>query len=247
MDRPRLQTAPVGLRRWDPDDLTPPWRAWLEDPGSLPPGVRCVGPSVYELPELFSESFLARLTAEVQQGLAESRGPEATLGPPNSMHRAGFVLAERGLGVLLDQLGEVLLGPLGRRLYPRRDLGEVVAVHGFVAHYGPEGDRALDFHVDESDLTLTLCLGDVFEGSAVYFEGLRCGAHLQTPARPEECFQYIPTPGAALVHLGAHRHGVRPILAGARTSVILWARSSGPGGGIAHGRLGPCPAWCGLH
>jgi hypothetical protein len=65
--------------------------------------------------------------------------------------------------------------------------------------------------------------------------------------QPEEPFDYTPTPGAALLHLGAHRHGVRPIASGSRTSMILWARGDSPHEGVAHGRAGPCPTWCGVH
>jgi hypothetical protein len=45
--------------------------------------------------------------------------------------------------------------------------------HGFIVEYELGKDSKLDFHVDEADVTLNLCLGKEFKGGDLYFAGIR--------------------------------------------------------------------------
>jgi hypothetical protein len=45
--------------------------------------------------------------------------------------------------------------------------------HGFIVEYEIGKDSKLDFHVDDADVTLNLCLGQEFKGGALYFAGAR--------------------------------------------------------------------------
>ena len=85
-------------------------------------------------------------------------------------------------------------------------------------------DLELGFHVDSSDVTLNVCLGRQFEGGGLFFRGVRCAAHQQGPARPEEEVSYAHTPGIAILHRGKHRHGAHRITRGERHNLILWCR-----------------------
>jgi hypothetical protein len=47
-----------------------------------------------------------------------------------------------------------------------------VAVDGrFVVEYGADKDKKLDWHVDDSDVTLNVCLGKEFVGGDLVFSG----------------------------------------------------------------------------
>jgi hypothetical protein len=98
--------------------------------------------------------------------------------------------------------------------------------HGFIVEYAVDRDRSLGFHVDDSELTLNVCLGTEFTGGELFFRGVRCALHQQTPAMPHEKFDYCHRVGHGVIHLGRHRHGALPLLSGRRTNLIVWCRSS---------------------
>jgi len=116
--------------------------------------------------------------------------------------------------------------------------------HGFIVEYAPRKDRALGFHVDDSEITLNLCLGTAFEGGDLFFRGPRCPSHQQGASAPEEYFQYRHEAGIAVMHIGRHRHGALPLTAGRRANLILWCRSSAF---RATTNLTECQPFCARH
>lgn len=116
--------------------------------------------------------------------------------------------------------------------------------HGFAVEYALDKDRKLDFHVDDSEVTLNVCLGVDFEGGELYFGGLRCPLHQQEPPKPEEQFLCAHEVGLGLLHLGRHRHAATPIRSGRRVNLILWCKSSQ---WRQVENLLVCPPWCGVH
>lgn len=44
------------------------------------------------------------------------------------------------------------------------------------------------FHVDDSEVTLNVCLGKQFSGGELYFRGIRCDKHVNSGSRPEVCW-----------------------------------------------------------
>ena len=97
--------------------------------------------------------------------------------------------------------------------------------HAFLVSYALGKDRDLSFHVDQSDVTLNVCLGRKFEGGGLYFRGVRCGMHTNTPTADEEEVTYSHRPGVAILHRGHHRHGAHKITSGERHNLILWCRA----------------------
>ncbi len=84
-------------------------------------------------------------------------------------------------------------------------------------------DRKLDFHVDDSAVTLNVCLGTEFTGGQLYFGGIRCAAHVgSTPPKDDEEIYLDHQIGTACIHLGNHRHRALPITSGRRLNLILW-------------------------
>lgn len=84
-------------------------------------------------------------------------------------------------------------------------------------------DRKLDFHVDDSAVTLNVCLGKEFTNGQLYFGGVRCSSHTaNTLPRADEEIYVEHQVGTACFHLGNHRHRALPITNGRRFNLILW-------------------------
>jgi hypothetical protein len=199
-------------------------------------------PGIVEL-ALFSPEYAEALLHEIAafEHWCRHRGASPTR--PNSMNSYGVVLAELGLESAMDELVYAWLLPLTKHAFPEHAGASLDYQHAFVVEYAEGGDTDLGFHVDDSEVTLNACLGLAFEGAEVYFRGARCDAHRDAPAGDAESWQWQPAPGRAILHAGAHRHGVHPLRSGRRVNLIVWARSS------RHRRARPAPhagpaAWC---
>lgn len=46
------------------------------------------------------------------------------------------------------------------------------------------------FHVDDSEVTLNVCLGEQFSGGELFFRGVRCEKHVNVESQPEVCILY---------------------------------------------------------
>jgi hypothetical protein len=197
---------------------------------------RAAGDGLWALPVLSAPARWA-LLAELEAAEAARRAGRFAGGAPNSMHSYGVLLSDLGLEGLGFGLAKAAVEPLIGR-FPGVE-GPVVDAHAFAVSYGRDRDEDLGLHVDDSTLTLTLCLGCTFTGGEVVFEGARCPAHRQGPCWPDERQAWAPRPGLGLVHRGAHRHHVRPVGLGRRVSLVVWARVA------RRDELAGCAPWCG--
>ena len=230
----------------------PTFLAAAGDPDRLVALARPVHPGLWILPVL-DPVWCEALRDEVVAYRAWAARAGVRVEAPNSMNRYGLILDGAREGdeaqnpPLLDlaPLRQALL-PLTARLFPEVGGAALDDHHGFVVSYALEGDRALDFHADDAEVTLNLCLGGGFAGGDLWFEGRRCLRHLDAPTRPEEHVIYAHTPGVALLHAGAHRHGAHAITAGRRENLILWMRAGGlrAAHDPALGFGDACPPWC---
>ena len=219
------------------DGLQPELRAVLADGsgGEVPQLLREVGEGVWSL-DLLTTTGCEALLGEVDRRAAALPSSAA----PNSMHAYGSTLADLGLGELARALREELVAPVGARHFASLGGSRLTAEHGFLAEYCSGADEELGYHVDDSVVTLNLCLGEEFSGTELYFRGVRCDAHRQTPWTPSEAFELDHEPGRAILHAGRHRHGVHPIRRGRRRNLILWCQDPG-----ASRRMATCGPWCG--
>ena len=178
---------------------------------------------VYSFP-LLSPSFVDTLRAYIQAltALAKAKN-DPRLG---QLGRRPFELDSIGLSWLNDLLLHLVMRPIARHLFQSTEyLGELDWRHGFIAGYsatqqvGTPRER-LVAHTDDSEVTLNVGLGNLFDGGHVEFHGLRGNAD-QT-----QVFGSIaPRPGVALMHVGRHLHGVTQVTKGDRFALIVWARS----------------------
>ena len=201
--------------------------------------VREVEPRVYSL-RLLSPAACRGLLGELDRRREELAARGGTTRSPNSMHDYGATLSDLGLEDLARELRSVWVAPLAALLFGDVGGAQLDGEHAFLAEYERGGDEDLGFHVDDSAMTLNLCLGEDFSGSELYFEGLRCDVHRQTWATPGETFEYRHEPGVAILHAGRHRHGVLPLRRGKRRNLILWCQSS-----EAKAAAASCQPWCG--
>jgi len=173
------------------------------------------------LPKDFCDLFIEELKNFDKFG--DDQGLE--LQRPNSMNNYGAILDDFGFSDCMNGLLRKLMNPLSKIFYPH--IGDTLdGHHGFIVSYEMGKDRKLSFHVDESEVTLNLCLGKEFEKGSLYFGGVRCLQHQQLEPKEEDNFTFNHTPGVAILHLGKHRHLANPILSGERHNLILWCRSS---------------------
>ncbi|CAH9104796.1 unnamed protein product [Cuscuta epithymum] len=145
---------------------------------------------------------------------------------PNTMNKFGAVLDDFGMENMLDKLMEDFIRPISRVFFSEVGGSTLDTHHGFVVEYGIDRDVDLGFHVDDSEVTLNVCLGKQFSGGELFFRGVRCEKHVNTETQPEEIFDYSHVPGRAVLHRGRHRHGARATTAGQRINLLLWCRSS---------------------
>jgi len=157
---------------------------------------------------------------------------------PNTMNNYGAILDNFGFKKPLDDLMINIINPLASVFYPR--VGTLDNHHGFIVEYQIGKDTKLDFHVDDSEVTLNLCLGKQFLNGELYFGGVRCHLHQQTDPKQGEDVYVSHQPGIGLLHLGKHRHAARKISSGHRINLILWCRSSS----FRNKQTQSCPDWC---
>ncbi|XP_026459955.1 uncharacterized PKHD-type hydroxylase At1g22950-like [Papaver somniferum] len=148
---------------------------------------------------------------------------------PNLMNKYGAVLDDFGFETMLEKLMDDFVRPISKVFFP--EVGgstdsTLDSHHGFVVEYGKDRDVDLGFHVDDSELTLNVCLGRQFSGGDLYFRGIRCDKHVNTEYQPEESFDYSHVIGHAVLHSGRHRYGARATRSGHRINLLVWCRSS---------------------
>ncbi|KAM7487684.1 hypothetical protein LguiB_025168 [Lonicera macranthoides] len=145
---------------------------------------------------------------------------------PNTMNKYGAVLDDFGLETMLGKLMEDFIRPISKVFFPEVGGATLDSHHGFVVEYGMDRDVDLGFHVDDSEVTLNVCLGKEFSGGELFFRGVRCDKHVNTETQSEEILDYSHVAGRAVIHRGRHRHGARATTSGHRINLLLWCRSS---------------------
>ncbi|KAF8022548.1 hypothetical protein BT93_F0153 [Corymbia citriodora subsp. variegata] len=176
--------------------------------------------------EMFQPQFCKLLLSEVEHFEEWVNEVRFRIMRPNTMNKYGAVLDDFGLETMLDKLMEGFVRPISKVFFPEVGGSTLDSHHGFVVEYGKDRDVDLGFHVDDSEVTLNVCLGKQFSGGELFFRGTRCDKHVNTGTHSEEIFDYSHAPGRALLHRGRHRHGARATTSGHRINLLLWCRRS---------------------
>ena len=248
---PNHSVKPLTLADWTPIDeaLYSDWtpllsaeiRDWLNGVSQIPI-LEILGPDIYSV-QLFSEAGCQRLCQELRAFDKWARTHQVDVSQPNSMHQYGLILEHIHMQSAAQTLVSVL-EPLWSDRFPEVGSNTLDGLHSFLVSYSKMGgDSDLGFHVDNSEVTLNITIQDANEGAEIYFQGRRCEHHRQGPHRDHESLVFKHQLGAMMIHTGAHRHGVLPIVSGHRKSIIMWLSSSQ----YRQGSQGECESWCGDH
>ncbi|MCO5597706.1 hypothetical protein L7F22_051787 [Adiantum nelumboides] len=199
------------------------------------------GPLLYSF-DMLQPHICNLLLQEVQHFETWLHQSNMQKSPPNSLSSAGVVLDDIGLNPVLQTLMQQCVAPLVPVLFPQLGQAPLDSHHGYVVTHCENLEPSIGCHIDNSEVTLNVSLSKAEEGGELFFKGVRCVQHLDDPERDLEVAEYTHVPGRALLHLGKHRHGARPVLKGKRTNLVLWCRSSKfrestPG-------IFVCPPWC---
>jgi hypothetical protein len=90
-----------------------------------------------------------------------------------------------------------IIEPISKVLFPELMKNDFQSHHSFLIKYKIGEDISLKTHVDQSDITLNLCLGKEFTGGEVYFKGLK-------GENEDKYFEYHSFVGNAILHVGNH-------------------------------------------
>ncbi|KAK7280409.1 hypothetical protein RJT34_25473 [Clitoria ternatea] len=176
--------------------------------------------------EMLQPQFCEMLMSEVDHFERWVHETKFRIMRPNTMNKYGAVLDDFGLEPMLDRLMNEFICPLSRVFFNEIGGSTLDSHHGFIVEYGVNRDVDLGFHVDDSEVSLNICLGKAFSGGELFFRGIRCDEHVNSESQPGEIFDYCHVPGHAILHSGRHRHGARPTTSGSRMNLIIWCRSS---------------------
>jgi len=168
--------------------------------------------------DLFTPEFCQKLIEEVEH--FQSMDGIIKVNRPNSMNNYGAILEEMGFSPMLDELLRNYLRPLVVVAFPDWETENLDSHHSFVVEYKIGKDLNLERHMDESTITLNICLGKEFQGGTVYFKGMR--GHESEKTENVEVQHNV---GRAILHVGQHYHGANNIESGHRFNLILWLRS----------------------
>ncbi len=94
------------------------------------------------------------------------------------------MLTELGFKTWADEFSDKVLRVLGSVAFFPWGASSIGSQHSFTITYVKGEDEQISRHIDESEVTLNICLGGLFEGAEVEFEkqrddeapgsGLRC-------------------------------------------------------------------------
>ncbi|KAJ0247642.1 2-oxoglutarate and iron-dependent oxygenase domain-containing protein ICU11 [Hirschfeldia incana] len=180
-------------------------------------------PGIYTF-DVFKPQFCQMLIAEVENMEKWFHYSKSSMMRPTTINKFGVVLDDFGLDGMLQKLLEDFISPISQVLFPEVCGTSLDSHHGYAIEYGKYRDTDLGFHVDDSEVTLNVCLGNQFSGGELYFRGVRCDNHVNSEIK--ENYDYSQVPGRAVLHHGRHRHGARAITCGRLVNLVMWCRSS---------------------
>ena len=143
----------------------------------------------------------------------------------NSMHYDAIMVDQIGLKPLVNSFVRLCVDEISSEILPEMLRQPFDNIHSYVVRYSDQLDRELGFHVDNSLLTINLCLNDGFLGSELVFEGERCPSHIDTLCAESERVCIEHKKGFMVLHHGKNRHYVNSIISGERYNLIIWCQN----------------------
>jgi len=198
------------------------------------PECKVEAPGIISFPA-FTDEFCEALVAEVKHYKSLDMPGRA----PNSMNNYGLILNEVGMRPVFSALLREVFLPLGAKTFGD-EADRARTIHGistgtenwggsslddhhtFVVLYQTDGDKHLDMHIDECDVTFNFAITshEHFEGSDLTFCGM-----FDADTHRKYHYEYKHVKGRCVLHSGKRRHGALDIEKGERASLIMWTKS----------------------
>ncbi|RWS14885.1 2-oxoglutarate and iron-dependent oxygenase domain-containing protein 2-like isoform X1 [Dinothrombium tinctorium] len=138
---------------------------------------------------------------------------------PNTMNKYGILLNEIGFDDFLTSMRNIV-SQISNIFYADWGGKDLDSQKAFTVHYKEGQDLELATHFDNSEITLNICVGNVFTGGELFFLNNRDCYDVNSIIR------FIHDIGRGVLHLGNQLHGAMPIESGERYNIIFWMRSS---------------------
>jgi hypothetical protein len=134
-------------------------------------------------------------------------------------------------GNFFDKMMVRFLQPLAWCCYGEDRSNPFVWQHSFLVKYEIGKELRQHTHVDNSDLTVNICLGrEGFTGGGLFFYGMREEGTNPPPTWPtaEEpaWWTYEHQVGKGIFHPGKQYHGAEELTGGERCNLIIWCRQA---------------------
>ena len=181
-----------------------------------------LGDQIYSgkiLTDVFCEDILQRVRYFDEQANVDC------FNSANSMHQSALLSTEIGIDRLVRSFVDLFVRDIAPQILSERLRLPIDEIHSYIIRYGQSLGRELGFHVDDSFLTLNICLNEGFTGSELVFEGERCPTHVDYNSSENERVCINHKKGAMVVHPGKNRHFVNYISSGKRCSLIIWCQN----------------------
>lgn len=121
---------------------------------------------------------------------------------------------------MIQEVIDTYLSPFTTLLFPNDHGDSLDDHHCFLVRYKAGEDLKLSLHVDDSEVTLNVCLGKEFQGGLLNFYGEKGEA-----TEKKEEVNVTHEVGTGILHSGRHWHEAEAISEGERCNLILWCRS----------------------
>eukprot|EP00656_Telonema_subtile_P000377 TRINITY_DN10174_c0_g1_i2.p1 TRINITY_DN10174_c0_g1~~TRINITY_DN10174_c0_g1_i2.p1 ORF type:complete len:298 (+),score=29.82 TRINITY_DN10174_c0_g1_i2:181-1074(+) len=163
----------------------------------------------------FQPSFIPGLLNEIASFEEQCASTGVQITPPSVLVHDGVVLNQvPGASEFFEGFIADYLSPAVAACYPQYSQGlcpgDFIAMVVRYSASRTDAVRAMRPHCDDSCITLSICLGDEFEGGDLVF------GDTHIPQRP----------GHAILFPGSLEHSTAPLTSGSRTNLVLWCVST---------------------
>ena len=160
-----------------------------------------------------------------QVKIYESKEPKNNSTIVNSIHKNAITTDTLGISEYVQDCVNSIWVNTIEALFSKEQNLYYDTIYSYIVRYGANMDTSLGFHVDDSLITINLCLNDDFEGSDLIFQGIRCPIHIDSPCVDNEKVHIKHQKGLAVLHHGKNRHYIEPIERGERYNLIVWCQN----------------------
>nr|CAB3475992.1 unnamed protein product [Digitaria exilis] len=135
---------------------------------------------------LYRESISSYQVDHFQHHLRYARNQRMMVTTTIGENKYGVDLSDFGLETKLDNLLKDFLSPIATVLFPELGASSLDSHQSFVTAFAK--DQGEGFHIDDSEVTLNVCINEEYIGGDMYFCGVRCMNHINSSEPRNQVF-----------------------------------------------------------